>query len=84
MGVKRPLAQHVATPGFSTAPGIKAENYGEGSLRRLLAGTRNIAGNSRTPIHFDPFPLFGSRAIIIAGVFRAGMGIIAEGLDVTV
>jgi hypothetical protein len=84
MGVKRPLALHLVTLGFSTAPGAEAEDHGEGSLRRLLAGARNIAGNSRTPIPFDPFPLFGSREIIIAGVFRADMGIIAEGLDVTV
>jgi hypothetical protein len=61
---------HVVDRGFSTAPGVKAADQAETSLRLSRAGTGNIPGNSGAPIPVDPCPLFESGEITIDRMFH--------------
>jgi len=70
--------------GFSTAPGAKVEDYGEGSLRLLPAGTENFPGNPGARIPVDPCPLFESGEMSIHGVFRICRQGVVGGRDLTV
>jgi hypothetical protein len=72
----------VIPSGFSTAPGVKKEDYGEESLRLPRAGTGNIAGSSGKPIPAGPFPLVASEGVTIDRAFRICIQIVAVGLDV--
>jgi hypothetical protein len=71
----------VIPSGFSTAPGVKVEDYGDGSLRLLRAGTGNIAGSSGKPIPVGPFPLFAAEGVTIDRAFRICMQGVIGGLD---
>jgi hypothetical protein len=82
MWVKPLLPQPVIPSGFSTAPGVKKEDYGEESLRLLRAGTGNIAGSSGKPIPVGPFPLVASGGVTIDRAFRICIQIVVVGLDV--
>lgn len=79
MCVKGQSSLNVVAWGFSTAPGINAENHAETSLLLLRARTGNIPANSGAPIPLDPFPLFESGETIIDGVFRIFLQVVLRG-----
>jgi len=66
MSVKGQASVHVVAWGFSTAPGVKAADQAETSLRLSRAGTGNIAGNSGAPVPFDPLTLFWNPILMAA------------------
>jgi hypothetical protein len=70
MCVKDLPSLHVVAWGFSTAPGVKAADQAETSLRLARAGTGNIAGKSGAPIPVDPCPLFEAGEITIDRMFH--------------
>ena len=63
MCVKDLPSLHVVACRCLPAPGPKAEDRRDASLRLLRAGTGNIATNSGAPIPLDSIPLFESREI---------------------
>jgi hypothetical protein len=82
MWVKPLLPQSVIPSRFSTAPGVKNEDYDEESLWLLRAGTGNIAGSSGKPIPIGPFPLVASGGVTTDRAFWICIQIVVVGLDV--